>query len=68
MLPGNKTLKFQLLGFQEHDNDIPGTEYTVGFDTSVPSIKYCIRKRLDRLRDTATSHVRTFIVEAGSMC
>ncbi len=37
------------------DNDIPGTEYTIGFDTALEA--------LDRLRDTATSHVRTFIVE-----
>ena len=41
------------------DNDIPGTEYTIGFDTAINTVL----EALDRLRDTATSHVRTFIVE-----
>jgi 6-phosphofructokinase 1 len=41
------------------DNDIPGTDYTIGFDTAVNTAL----ESLDRLRDTATSHVRTFIVE-----
>lgn len=41
------------------DNDIPGTDYTIGFDTAINTVLEAI----DRLRDTATSHVRTFIVE-----
>jgi len=41
------------------DNDIPGTDYTIGFDTAVN----IALDALDRLRDTATSHVRTFVVE-----
>lgn len=41
------------------DNDIPGTEFTIGFDTAINTVL----ESLDRLRDTATSHVRTFIVE-----
>ncbi|WP_251554251.1 6-phosphofructokinase [Neobacillus muris] len=41
------------------DNDIPGTDFTIGFDTAINTIVNCI----DRLRDTATSHERTFIVE-----
>lgn len=41
------------------DNDIPGTDYTIGFDTAVNTAI----DALDRIRDTATSHVRTFIVE-----
>ncbi|CAD2075137.1 6-phosphofructokinase [Phocicoccus pinnipedialis] len=41
------------------DNDIPFTEYTIGFDTSLNTIL----EALDRIRDTATSHERTFIVE-----
>ena len=41
------------------DNDIPGTEFTIGFDTAINTVL----EALDRLRDTATSHVRTFIVE-----
>jgi 6-phosphofructokinase 1 len=41
------------------DNDIPGTDYTIGFDTAINTILECV----DKLRDTATSHERTFIVE-----
>jgi 6-phosphofructokinase 1 len=41
------------------DNDIPGTDFTIGFDTAINTILDC----LDKLRDTATSHERTFIVE-----
>lgn len=41
------------------DNDIPGTDYTIGFDTAVTTAL----DSLDRLRDTANSHIRTFIVE-----
>jgi len=41
------------------DNDIPGTDFTIGFDTAVN----IALDALDRLRDTATSHVRTFVVE-----
>lgn len=41
------------------DNDIPCTDYTIGFDTSVNTVIECI----DKIRDTATSHERTYIVE-----
>lgn len=41
------------------DNDIPGTVETVGFDTAVNTAVEAI----DRIRDTATSHERIFIVE-----
>ena len=41
------------------DNDIPGTEWTIGFDTAVNNVIDAINK----IRDTATSHERTFIVE-----
>lgn len=41
------------------DNDIPGTDYTIGFDTAINTVL----ESIDRIRDTATSHVRTFIVE-----
>ncbi|RLQ97960.1 6-phosphofructokinase [Falsibacillus albus] len=41
------------------DNDIPGTEYTIGFDTALNTVIDAI----DKIRDTATSHERTFIVE-----
>lgn len=41
------------------DNDVPGTEYTIGFDTALNTVVECI----DKIRDTATSHENTFIVE-----
>lgn len=41
------------------DNDIPGTEFTIGFDTALNTVI----DALDRIRDTATSHERTFIIE-----
>jgi 6-phosphofructokinase 1 len=41
------------------DNDIPCTDYTIGFDTAVNTAIEAI----DKIRDTATSHERTYIVE-----
>lgn len=41
------------------DNDIPATDFTIGFDTAVNTACDAI----DKIRDTATSHQRTFIVE-----
>lgn len=41
------------------DNDIAGTDYTIGFDTTLNTILDAISK----LRDTATSHERTYIIE-----
>jgi len=41
------------------DNDIVGTDYTIGFDTAVNTAMDAI----DRLRDTAESHQRLFFVE-----
>ncbi|RYM06922.1 6-phosphofructokinase [Sporolactobacillus sp. THM7-7] len=41
------------------DNDIPGTDFTIGFDTALNTIIDAI----DKIRDTATSHERRFIVE-----
>lgn len=41
------------------DNDIYGTEYTIGFDTAVNTALDAI----DRIRDTAASHDRLFIIE-----
>jgi len=47
------------------DNDIYGTDYTVGFDTAVNTAIDAI----DKIRDTATSHERTFIIEVmGREC
>ncbi|MGF3584554.1 MAG: 6-phosphofructokinase [Thermoplasmatota archaeon] len=41
------------------DNDLYGTDYTIGFDTAVNTALQAI----DKIRDTATSHSRLFIVE-----
>ena len=41
------------------DNDIPGTDFTIGFDTAINTVL----ESIDRIRDTATSHVRTFVIE-----
>ncbi|MCB0355901.1 MAG: 6-phosphofructokinase [Bdellovibrionales bacterium] len=41
------------------DNDINGSEYTIGFDTAVNTALEAI----DKIRDTAASHDRLFIVE-----
>lgn len=41
------------------DNDISGTEDTIGFDTAVNTAIEAI----DRIRDTASSHDRIFLVE-----
>lgn len=47
------------------DNDIAGTEDTIGFDTAVNTAVDAI----DRIRDTASSHDRTFLVEVmGRSC
>ncbi len=47
------------------DNDIPGTTYTIGFDTALNTVVDAI----DRLRDTSTSHQRISIVEImGRYC
>lgn len=41
------------------DNDIIGTDYTIGYDTTLN----IIIEAMVRLRDTATSHERTYLVE-----
>lgn len=41
------------------DNDLWGTDATIGYDTALNTIMECI----DKLRDTATSHERVFLVE-----
>lgn len=41
------------------DNDLYGSDYTIGFDTAVNTALDSV----DRLRDTATSHDRIFIIE-----
>ena len=47
------------------DNDIAGTEYSLGVDTALNVIKYAI----DSIRDTASSFSRAFVIEAmGREC
>ncbi|MDK2880446.1 MAG: 6-phosphofructokinase 1 [Clostridia bacterium] len=41
------------------DNDVGGTDLTIGFDTAVNNVVDAINK----IRDTATSHERIFIIE-----
>jgi len=41
------------------DNDMYGTDYTIGFDTALNTVTEAI----DRIKDTALSHDRTFFVE-----
>jgi hypothetical protein len=41
------------------DNDIPGTDYSIGFDTAVNTALEAI----DKVRDTAYSHERVFVIE-----
>jgi 6-phosphofructokinase 1 len=51
------------------DNDVHGTDFSIGFDTALNTIVECI----DRLRDTSNSHKRVNIVEVmgrhcGDLC
>lgn len=41
------------------DNDISGTDFTIGFDTAINTVIEAI----DKIRDTASSHERTYVVE-----
>lgn len=41
------------------DNDLYGTDYTIGYDSALNTIVECV----DKIRDTANSHDRIFFVE-----
>jgi 6-phosphofructokinase 1 len=41
------------------DNDMPGTQYTLGFDTAVNTVLESVNK----IRDTASSHERVAVIE-----
>lgn len=41
------------------DNDLPGTDFSIGFDTAINTAL----EALDRIRDTADAHDRIFVVE-----
>lgn len=47
------------------DNDIASTDYTIGFDTCLNTIVYCV----DKIRDTTESHQRCAVIEVmGNHC
>ena len=47
------------------DNDIQGTDFTIGFDTALNTIVECV----DKLKDTSNSHHRCSVVEVmGNRC
>lgn len=67
---GNGSLTGAMKFAQEHDvcciglpgtidNDLYGTDNTIGYDTTMNTIMECV----DRIRDTAQSHERIFFVE-----
>ena len=41
------------------DNDIPGSDFTIGFDTALNTVIQAV----DKIRDTATSHERIYVIE-----
>lgn len=41
------------------DNDLVGTDFAIGYDTAINTVVECV----DKIRDTAESHDRLFIVE-----
>lgn len=70
LIGGDGTFKGANVFFNEHslcavgipgtiDNDIAGTDYTIGFDTAVNTVVEAI----DKIRDTAEAHDRIFIIE-----
>lgn len=70
VIGGDGSFKGASLLFEEHgvkvigvpgtiDNDIMGTDYTIGYDTAINTAV----EALDKIRDTATSHKRIFVVE-----
>ena len=56
----NKEFDFPVIGIPGTiDNDISGTNYTLGYDTALNTVVEAI----DKIRDTASSHKRLFFVE-----
>ncbi|MEN8186955.1 MAG: 6-phosphofructokinase [Bacteroidota bacterium] len=56
----NKEYQFPVIGIPGTiDNDIFGTDYTVGYDTALNTALEVI----DKIRDTASSHNRLFFIE-----
>ena len=70
VIGGNGSLTGAMLFAQEYDvpciglpgtidNDLYGTDLTIGYDTTMNTIVECV----DKIRDTANSHERIFFVE-----
>lgn len=70
VIGGNGSLAGAQIFAQEHDipciglpgtidNDLYGTDSTIGYDTALNTIMDCV----DKIRDTATSHNRIFFIE-----
>lgn len=70
LIGGDGTFRGGQVLFKEHgipvlgvpgtiDNDIFGTQYTIGYDTALNTVVQAI----DKIRDTASSHNRLFFVE-----
>ncbi len=56
----NKEFDFPIIGVPGTiDNDLVGTDYTIGFDTALNTVVDAV----DKIRDTAASHNRLFFVE-----
>lgn len=56
----NKEYNFPVIGIPGTiDNDLRGTDRTLGFDTALNTVVECI----DKIRDTASSHNRLFFIE-----
>ena len=56
----NEEFDFPIVGIPGTiDNDINGTDYTIGYDTALNTVVEAI----DKIRDTANSHNRLFMVE-----
>lgn len=56
----NKEHNFPIVGLPGTiDNDINGTDYTIGYDTALNTVVEAI----DKIRDTANSHNRLFLIE-----
>jgi 6-phosphofructokinase 1 len=56
----NREYGFPVMGIPGTiDNDIYGTSHTLGYDTALNTVVDCI----DKIRDTASSHNRLFLVE-----
>jgi len=56
----NSEFDFPIIGIPGTiDNDIFGTDFTIGYDTALNTAIECI----DKIRDTASSHNRLFFVE-----